>query len=192
MIVPLNGGGIQDLVNDEALVRHDLEVPNPTVPPDMTTNATLEPERRISQPVWAPDGGSVAYVQSTCEVTFNWREDDCVYQLRIVDVADRSDRLVVEGTEPFGGVAWSPSGDHLAYQAEKDANTFLFVVDPAGGDSTLLSDTIGNIHWSPDGTWLSFERINDRLTEGDRADLWAMPLTGGKPRLIAPHAAGGW
>lgn len=198
MVVPLNGGPILALASDEALVRHDLEVPNPTVPPDVTTNATLEPGRSINLPTWAPDGGSVAYVQGTCEVDFDFREPDkCTYQLRIVDVADRTDRLIVETRTPVWSLSWSPDGSQIAYLAEvgrdgMNAVTSLLLVDAAGGEPIEVSDAIGNVHWSPDGTWLSFERLNTELTEGDRADLWAMRLDGSDLRLIAEHAAGGW
>ena len=198
MVVPGDGGQTRSLVDTEDLVRRDLEVPNPTWPPDMTGNATLEPERGLSSPTWAADGGSILYIHTTCEVTFGrGLMGNCSHQLRVVDVATANDRLVTESPTPIWGLTWSPGGDRIGYlthagEDPRGEDSGLWLVDAAGGEPVLLSDAIGNVHWSPDGSWISFERLSTTRTEGDRADLWAMPLDGGEPQLIAEHAAGGW
>jgi hypothetical protein len=49
------------------------------------------------------------------------------------------------------------------------------------------------VDWSPDGTWLAFWQLAVGSPEdSDRWDVWAMPLVGGAPRLVAEHAAAAW
>lgn len=123
------------------------------------------------RPRWSPDGSLVAFVRGGTE-------------LRVVDVASGSERLVVRGAQlgrvpfvPDRNFVFSPDGSHLAYLDIGDRG-FLhaFVVPVAGGApqqvSFLANAFGGTISWSPDGKSLYFDNAQ-RTEDGQliRVDL---------------------
>jgi tricorn protease len=107
-----------------------------------------------SNPQWAPDGKSVAYVRNDKE-------------LHVVGVptkdAAAADRVVVSGQLPGSAVTWSPDGQWIAYSVQ-DKRSFrnVNVVPAAGGETHPVSflangETASKIAWSPDGHYLLFD-----------------------------------
>ena len=92
-------------------------------------------------PAWSPDGQWIAYGTRTS-------------QIRIVDASGLDDAPVTE--EGFGQkVTWSPDGDRLAIQGDRD----IFVVNADGSDLTNISSHPARDRspsWSPDGQWIAF------------------------------------
>lgn len=122
-------------------------------------------------PTWSPDGKLVAFVRDGRE-------------LRIVDVANGSERLLATGRQlgrapflPERNFAFSPDGSHLAFTDITDAGfTNAFVVPVAGGavqQVSFLSNAFGGtLSWSGDGRSLFF--TNSQRTESSqviRVDL---------------------
>jgi tricorn protease len=107
-----------------------------------------------SNPQWAPDGKSVAYVRNDKE-------------LHVVGVplkeAAGGDRVVATGAMPGSAVTWSPDGQWIAYSVQ-DKRSFrnVNVVLAAGGETHPVSflangETASKIAWSPDGHYLLFD-----------------------------------
>ncbi|MBX3173187.1 MAG: PD40 domain-containing protein [Gemmatimonadaceae bacterium] len=122
-------------------------------------------------PTWSPDGKLVAFVRGGRE-------------LRTVDAATGSERLVVSGAQlgrvpflPSANFAFSPNGTHLAY-LDIGERGFLhaYVVPVTGGVAQQVSFLAnafgGTIAWSPDAKSLYFDNAQ-RTEDGQiiRVDL---------------------
>jgi tricorn protease len=107
-----------------------------------------------SNPQWAPDGKSVAYIRNDKELH--------VVAVPTKDAA-AADRVVATGELPRSAVTWSPDGQWIAYTLD-DKRSFrnVNVVLAAGGESHPVSflangETASRIAWSPDGHYLLFD-----------------------------------
>jgi tricorn protease len=113
-----------------------------------------QPGNEDTNPRWAPDGKSVAYVRNEKE-------------LHVVGVPSKeaagADRVVATGAMPGSAVTWSPDGQWIAYSVQ-DKRSFrnVDVVLATGGESHPVSflangETASKIAWSPDGHYLLFD-----------------------------------
>jgi tricorn protease len=107
-----------------------------------------------TNPEWAPDGKSIAYVRNDKELH--------VVTVPVKDAA-AADRVVASGELPGVAVTWSPEGQWIAFTMQ-DKRSFrnVHVVPAAGGESHPVSflangETASKIAWSPDGHYLLFD-----------------------------------
>jgi len=138
-----------------------------TVPPP--TGALL-PRPNVGPVVAvAPDGHLVAFVAITDGVSSLWLWS-----------AEEGEARRLEGTEGATAPFFSPDGRDLAFFAADELRRIAL----AGGPPTrIFAAPSGNAGtWSADGTILFTRWI------GPQAGLWAVPTTGGEPRLVAPAA----
>lgn len=115
-----------------------------------------------TNPVWAPDGRTLAYSS----------DRDGALGLWVRDVAAGTDRrIVADGTT----AAWSPDGSRLAYL---DAESQLRVVQVANRESRQVHGRIfepGRPSWSPDGRAVVMSALrpySTRFREGTNQVLW--------------------
>lgn len=116
--------------------------------PDPDVTALVERLARVGRafgPSFSPDGRHVAFISDLGGLPQVW----------IVPVEGGWPRLVTSGTDPVGGVVWSPKGDWLA-----------FSLLPGGG----LNSQIEIVR--PDGSG------RRRLTEGGKENNWLGEWTG--------------
>jgi Tol biopolymer transport system component len=124
-------------------------------------------------PDWSPDGRQLAFNREVGAQRDIWL-------LTLDDNPDSVRRLTHHGADP-GGVAWSSAGDWIAY-TRRGA---VWVVSPDGTEERgLVDSTAGAVagtapKWSLDGRTLYYAAQN---VSG--AGLWAVPATGGQPRLV--------
>jgi dipeptidyl aminopeptidase/acylaminoacyl peptidase len=118
----------------------------------------------------------------------------CTGRLLSIDVAS-GERMELPGDLVPGRPSWSPDGLRLAFsQASADgSDPAIYVVDRDGENLTRLADGDGPADWSPDGTWLEFNRWNwDLPRDTDHAEVWVVPVGGGKALRIAGPATAAW
>jgi Tol biopolymer transport system component/C-terminal processing protease CtpA/Prc len=147
---------------------------------DFTTRAETQLTRGNNgdvSPQWSPDGKLISFVRASKE-------------LRVIDPATRSDRLVATGyleRPPFlspRGVAWSPDGQWLAFLSSSGGQGKLFgnayVASLDGGQprpvSFLPTVFTGSLSWSPDGTFLLMDG-GQRTEPGQLVRIDLIPRT---------------
>jgi Tol biopolymer transport system component len=84
---------------------------------------------------------------------------------------------------------WSPDGKQIAFNLDRTGNDDLYVkaVSGAAGERLLLSNPFRKVpsDWSGDGNLLLFDQEDPKT----KRDVWALPLSGGKPYPILQTAA---
>ena len=118
-----------------------------------------------TDPVWSPDGRSIAFVSARHED----RDYDDASDLWIVPAAGGTPRRVTDTIGPVMHPAFSPDGRTLAYLGRRHRNEFgrnarVFTVPVEGGAPRSLTDALDRSCapldlapiWSADGAWLTF------------------------------------
>jgi len=115
-----------------------------------------------ANPQIAPDGSRIAYSRRSMDIM----TDRPVSNLWIVDADGKNHRPLLAGARNFGGQAWSPSGDRLAYVTHVDKRGpqihVMWMDTGRTGALTNLRRAPGNLTWSPNGKWLAFSMFVPR------------------------------
>jgi Tol biopolymer transport system component len=136
-----------------------------------------------SHPAWSPDGAQIAFVS---ERDGN-RE---IYLLRVGDAqpdgiaTGQSPRRLTDHPADELRPAWSPDGQQIAFNSDRDGNWEIYVVRLDGADLRRLTDSPDwEIFpaWSPDGTRIAYRRSAPR---GWNGDVWTMAADGSNPQQI--------
>ena len=133
---------------------------------------------RIASPQFSPDGRQIAFLT----VRSDFVHDRYSATLRVLNIADRSSRILVQDMQDLGSPRWSPDGETIAFIAKVgDREDQLYAVPAAGGTPEELSDADNGIQqfaWSPDGKSIAYVTPDDSLlSKKDRRthhDLFAI------------------
>ena len=111
---------------------------------------------KLSDPQIAPDGKSIAIVESRPDL----KNDEFYTEIDLVDPDVQSLRPLTRDRHHAASPRWSPTGDRLAFMAPDTSKKLqIFVMPMAGGDAvqvTHVKDGIDQFAWSPDGTRFAF------------------------------------
>lgn len=179
-------------------VRVDLEiVPSRLFILDLGRDTTLEvvkDDYQIGDLAWSPDGAHIAY-----ETVPTPRADDMrLADIRVLDVAAGTNRLLYEHDGSETDPSWSPDGKWIAFSMKgvtrySLTQNRLVVIPAAGGTPRVLGEgfayVAGGTVWSPDGASLLFW-----AQTRTRPELYRQPVTGGLPTKLSDlqGAAGPW
>ncbi len=135
-------------------------------------------------PAWSPDGRTIAFVALS--------GDDGYHTLDVIN-HDGSGRrhvtLLDEGV--IGRPAWSPDGTRIAF-SKCLGGCAVYTVDASTTETTELAaltdkaDPAFDPAWSPDGRTIAVTVQTTR--SGAFPSIFAVPASGGTPRLIADRA----
>ncbi|HEV2494451.1 MAG TPA: prolyl oligopeptidase family serine peptidase [Terriglobia bacterium] len=144
-------------------------------------------------PVWSPDGRSVAFIRvpaSQEAAIFGPKRTGQPWSIRIADAATGVGREVWRADEGKGSVFREVSaehqllwraGDRLVFPWEHDGWTHLYSVPVAGGQARLMTPGDFEVEWvslSPDRKKVVFNSNQDDI---DRRHLWREPVGGDRP-----------
>jgi tricorn protease len=105
--------------------------------------------------------------------------------LWIGSIAGRTASRVTKDEGVEGPAYFSPDGDRIAFTAQYDGTNDVYVMDASGGlPKRLTWDPTGALAlgWSRNGSEVLFR---SRRASGNRRNrFWAVPVTGGAPRLL--------
>ena len=111
--------------------------------------------RAAGDPQVRPDGGAIAYVRTTQDIT----SDDGKRSIWLVDPQTGAQTPLVTGEGQSFAPRWSPDGSRLAYVVAGPGGAQLYVRWIAAGRSAKvanLEQSPNDIAWSPDGKSLAF------------------------------------
>ncbi len=162
----------------------------------------------------APDASSIVFTVTRTDLAAN---KTTTVLMRVA--AASGDPVVLDGVpEGPANVRWSPDSTRLAFVAERDGRSGVWVYDVAGERATRVSDYDRSNHfvtkagswlaWSPDGTHLAFAgslepapppadpvivtrlqyKTRTALSDNRRAHIYVVPATGGAARPLTTGA----
>lgn len=144
-----------------------------------------EPDRRIAEATWSPDGTTLVYAASV----FDPRSGGLRYQLERVEPGGLPRVLAALGGQDVSGPRFSPDGRHVLAAVTvpppddrvRHASLRVLLISSTGGDGRLISppDTDAAApRWSRDGRFVFYARTDrNRLWTA----LWRMDLEAAEP-----------
>jgi len=121
---------------------------------------------RDAQPVWSPDGGTIAFVST--------RDGNAeIYLMRAGGSGlTRLTAHPADDSDP----SWSPDGSMIAFRSNRDGNAEIYVMQADGSGATRLTTnqaTESDPAWSPDGSRIAFTSDRD-----GNAEIYVMQADG--------------
>ncbi|MBL8230122.1 MAG: S9 family peptidase [Bryobacterales bacterium] len=110
---------------------------------------------RVSDPQIAPDGKSLIVVRSKANFEDN-RYDPQLVQL---PVSGGGERVLVRDRRGLGSARWSSDGKHIAFLAQAEGKSQVFVMPVDGGESWQLTKApmgVQQFSWSPDASVVAY------------------------------------
>lgn len=137
-----------------------------------------------ANPQISPDGSRIVYSRQSMDIM----TDRPVSNIWIIDADGSNHRPLLTGARAFGGQAWSPGGDRLAYVTNVDDRGpqihVMWMDTGRSGALTNLRHSPGNLTWSPDGKWIAFSMFVPREPSSlapppakPEGAEWAPPVT---------------
>ena len=167
--------------------------------------------RLVSDPRFSPDGGRVAFVNTT----FDYEKDEYVSDIWMADAKTGASSQFTSGRGKDKGPRWSPDGKLLLFtstpptkEGEEKKKPQLHVIAVAGGEARRITDLklgIEGPKWSPDGkqilfmsptqpvepkgdvkhiTRLSYKFNGRGFFQGTYKQVFTVPQRGGKPKQV--------
>lgn len=138
------------------------------------------------EPVWSPDGRSVAYFDGTDNLT----------DIYVMSADGSRPRRLTDNPAADYQPQWSPDGSQLAFVSERDSNSNLYLVGADGaGLRRLTSDPAPeeNLSWAPDGkhvAYVSYRDGADPLAIGiGNAEIYTVEIATGQTVNISQNSA---
>ena len=148
---------------------------------------------RDQDPVWSPDGHSIAFIRipaSSLAFAFGPRRAGQPWSIHVTEISTGRSQEVWRAKEGPGSVFrgivaenqlfWG-AADRIIFPWEGDGWTHLYAVSAHGGTAELLtpgSFEVEHVSLAPSGRELVYSSNQDDI---DRRHIWRVSVTGGKP-----------
>ena len=137
-------------------------------------NFVLDVDLQVLEAVFSPDGQQVAYLKGD-----HAAESTDIY---LLNLSSQEETRLTENEDVEQAIAWSPSGEVIAYISEATGDNDIYTVSVVDGQITNLTDNDEedalntDFAWSPDGQQLLFSTNRDGNPE-----IYVMDADGGNP-----------
>lgn len=182
MVMPAFGEVVHSTANNGSLVMENV----PAIPADVAASLNrYQNVRSASFRDWAEGGDGLYITTRFADVT----------QIHRVDRPGGARRQLTFYKEPIGGLERQPGGSRLIYTQDAGGSEFaqVFMLDPATGAATLLSDgesRNGAVRWDRDGRRIAYQSTR---RNGASNDVWLMdPEEPDRARLVLESPDGSW
>jgi Tol biopolymer transport system component len=133
------------------------------------------------QPAVSPDGKQIAFVRGTGNPQVNATREVYVMDAKDDDGDGEGDNLrrLTDNGVSDAGPAWSPDGQRIVFQSNRDGNNELYVMDADGTDVVRLTNDPASDSqpvFFPDGTKIAFSTVRT----GD-SEVFVMNADGSSP-----------
>lgn len=129
---------------------------------------------------WSPDGKTLAYVANRIGT----------FQVYTIPVGGGLERQVTSGFDHCDGPDYSPDGQWIWFNGEKNGAVDLWRIRPDGSDLQKMTDD-ERVNWfphpSPDGRHIAYLAYLPGVRShpsGQHVELRLMPAVGGKPEVL--------
>lgn len=151
------------------------------------TTLDLPSVRGAGDPVWSPDGGSIAFWSQSTSEPDSVLPDIFTMNLSTGVVARLTSNIHGE-TNP----AWSPDGGRIAFARGAYTGRVIMTMDADGANKTMLTDSTlfaQQPTWSPDGDRIAYAQINtdEGSPELGQFQIWIMNADGSGKTLVADY-----
>jgi Tol biopolymer transport system component len=138
---------------------------------------------------WAPNGTQIAVLNQRSS-------PDGIRDSVVIMRPDGTGQRVVENPTwgGMGGLVWSPDGQRLAFEIEKDPSARikgfeLWAVDLGSGATSRLLQNACDLSWSPDGSRIAYDAPcegRSNLVSDSGIGVWTAAADGSSPtRIVA-------
>ncbi|HSP14319.1 MAG TPA: S9 family peptidase [Thermoanaerobaculia bacterium] len=133
--------------------------------PDGRGRAPLHVEDYATMPEiggvrFSPDGNRIAYVVTRANFERSMYEGE----IHVINTDGTSDMLLTRDSGSSTHPRWSPDGKRIAFLSDRGGRTAIYLIDLAGGESSVLTDEptpIRDFDWSPDNRTIAFTRQDE-------------------------------
>lgn len=121
---------------------------------------------------FSPDGSQLAYLSADASKT--------QVDIYLLDLESGESTQLTDTPEAERAIAWSPTGEAIAYLSDEDGDSDIYAVTVADGAIANLTDTDAgeglndDFDWSPDGSRILFSTDRD-----GNPDIYVMDADGG-------------
>jgi dipeptidyl aminopeptidase/acylaminoacyl peptidase len=179
------------------------------------TNHPLAYQGAAEQIAWSPDGRAIAFLSADegpegplgdpmvisryAYKSWSGMSDNRRWHVYMVTLADRKVKQLTSGPYQDHSIAWSPSGDEIAFVSNREPdpdrvhNYDLYAVRPSDGRLRQITRTRGCEYapvWSPDGSMLAYlagvRPLTTQESSAEDTAVWVIPTAGGEGREVAP------
>lgn len=144
------------------------------------TNITNTPYFLDEHPTWSPDGNQIAFTSYRFDLV---PEIPPVFpQIYVMNTDGTSQtRLTTNDEANDERPAWSPDGNQIAFDSDRDGNTGIYVIEKDGSNQTKITDDSSAFYpaWSSDGSRISFTS-----NRGGRSQVYVMEADGSDQKAI--------
>jgi Tol biopolymer transport system component len=139
---------------------------------------------------WSPDGKWLVYTGGRKEKPDDKADKYDIYKIS----ADGGDEIRLTNSAGLSdGPEFSPDGKYIYYNSTRSGLMQLWRMKPDGSEQEMVTNDEWNNwfpHISPDGKWIAFISYGQDISPDQHpyykhCYLRLMPITGGKPRVIA-------
>lgn len=137
----------------------------------------MDESRSEFVPFWSPDGSRIAFtmkhsggyeMKGSHNIGHHHEVDKRNLEIYTVNTDGKDMQRVTQNDAIDGGTSWSPDGEKIAFQSNRDGNFEIYTIQADGSDPKRITNHSADdrhAEWSPDGARLAFQSNRNGNTD---------------------------